>query len=54
VLHRRRATGSASGIEVDRLDGAVCTLAHGTIVGIDYFNDQGQSLDAAGLDERPR
>ncbi len=51
VLHRMRATGSASGIEVDRLDGVVYTLAQGAIVRIDYFNDQGQALDAAGLSE---
>ncbi len=49
TLHRMRATGSASGIEVDRLDGAVYTLANGSIVRIDYFNDQEQALVAGGL-----
>jgi ketosteroid isomerase-like protein len=49
TLHRMKATGSASGIEVDRLDGAVYTLADGDIVRIDYFNDQRQALEAAGL-----
>jgi ketosteroid isomerase-like protein len=51
TLHRMKATGSASGIEVDRLDGAVYTLADGKIIRIDYFNDQQQALEAAGLSE---
>ena len=44
-----RATGRVSGIELDRLDGVLYTLAEGSIIRLDYFNDQQQALDAAGL-----
>lgn len=49
LLFRMRATGSTSGVEVDRLDGVVYTLAGGSIIRMDYFNDQRQALEAVGL-----
>jgi hypothetical protein len=51
LLFRMRATGSTSGVEVDRLDGIAYTLAAGSIIRMDYFNDQRQALEAVGLSE---
>ncbi len=51
VLQRMRATGRTSGLELDRLDGVVYTLAEGNIIRIDYFNDQQQALEAVRLSE---
>lgn len=51
ALFRMVATGTGSGVEVDRLDGVAYTLADSSIVRMDYFNDQQQALEAAGLEE---
>jgi ketosteroid isomerase-like protein len=50
-LFRIRATGAGSGIEVERDDAIVWELREGKLVRLDYFNDQGRALDAAGLSE---
>jgi ketosteroid isomerase-like protein len=49
VVLRMRATGAASGIEIDRQDASVNVVRDGRIVGIDYFNSRAQALEAAGL-----
>ena len=46
-----RATVRTSGVELDRIDGVVYTLAAGRSVRIDYFNDQKQALEAVGMAE---
>ncbi len=50
-LFRIRAVGAGSGVPVERDDGIVWTFSGGRLIRIDYFNDQDQALDAAGLDE---
>ena len=51
LLQRMKATGRTSGLEIDRLDGVVYTLAGGSIARIDYFNSPQQALEAVGLSE---
>lgn len=51
ALFRMRATGRASGVEVERLDGLTYTLAEGSIIRMDYFNEQRQAIEAAGLSD---
>jgi ketosteroid isomerase-like protein len=46
-----RATGRASGVSVERKDAIVSTFQDGKITRIDYYNDQAQALEAAGLRE---
>jgi len=43
--------GAGSGVPVERDDGIVWTFARGGLIRIDYFNDQDQALEAAGLGE---
>jgi ketosteroid isomerase-like protein len=49
VVIRLKALGHSSGIEVERHDGLLFTLAAGKIVRLDYFNNKPQALDAVGL-----
>ena len=46
-----RVTGRASGVSVERKDAIVSTFRDGKITRIDYYNDQAQALEAAGLSE---
>ena len=49
VIVQMKATGVASGIEIERQDGIVYRLREGRIVRLDYFNSAEQALAAAGL-----
>jgi ketosteroid isomerase-like protein len=46
-----RVTGRGSGVSVERKDAIVSTFQDGKITRIDYYNDQTQALEAAGLSE---
>ena len=50
-LFRIRAVGAGSGVLVERDDGMVWTFRDGRLVRLDYFNDQHQALEAAGLSQ---
>ena len=50
-LFRIRAVGVGSGVPVERGDGMVWKFRDGKLARLDYFNDQGQALEAAGLRE---
>jgi ketosteroid isomerase-like protein len=45
------ARGLGSGVEVERLDGAVWTLRDGKCIRLDYYNSKQQALKAVGLEE---
>jgi ketosteroid isomerase-like protein len=51
ALFRIVTRGRDSLIEMTRLDGAVYTLRNGKISRIEYYNDQREALEAAGLPE---
>ena len=51
ALFRMIARGEGSGLEVERLDAIVYRLKGTKIVRLEYFNDQEQALEAAGLSE---
>lgn len=51
ALFRIVTRGRGSLIEMTRLDGAVYTLHNGKISRIEYYNDQREALEAAGLSE---
>ena len=46
---RVHAKGRRSGVEVERLNGAVWTLRDGKCVRLDYYDSRDQALQAAGL-----
>ena len=50
VLHVY-AKGRHSGVDVERLDGAVWTLRGGKAVRLDYYGSREQALEAVGLSE---
>jgi ketosteroid isomerase-like protein len=50
AILRVRAKGRHSGVEVERVDGAVFTFAHNKVVRLDYYNDRSQALKAVGLE----
>jgi uncharacterized protein len=50
VFIRMKTTGLGSGVEIERKDAEVFTVAHGKIVRLDYYNDRKQALKAVGLD----
>ncbi len=50
-LFRIRAVGAGSGVSVERGDGIVWTFRGGKLARLDYFNDQAEALEAAGLRE---
>jgi uncharacterized protein len=51
VVLQLTATGKGSGIEVKRRDGMVFTLRDGKSVRVDYYNNEAQALEAAGLSD---
>ena len=46
-----RATGRGSGAAVERKDAMISTFRSGKVTRVEYFNDQSQALEAAGLSE---
>jgi ketosteroid isomerase-like protein len=50
-LFRIRAVGAGSGATVERGDGMVWTFRGDKLARLDYFNDQDEALEAAGLKE---
>ena len=50
-LFRIRAVGAGSGVPVERGDAMVWTFRDDKLARLDYFNDQGQALEAVGLRE---
>ena len=50
-LFRLRAVGAGSGAVVERSDGIVWTFRDDKLFRVDYFNDQGEALEAVGLGE---
>jgi ketosteroid isomerase-like protein len=50
VVAKMHARGRSSGVEVDRQDALLYELRDGLIIRIDYFNNKGDALAAAGLD----
>lgn len=52
LVFRMTAKGRGSGVEVTRRDGMVWTLRGGQVTRIDYFNNEPQALQAAGLSEQ--
>jgi ketosteroid isomerase-like protein len=50
-LFRIRAVGAGSGASVERGDGMLWTFRDGKLARLDYFNDQAEALEAAGLSE---
>ena len=48
---RVHATGRQSGVDVERVDGAVWTLREGRCVRLDYYGSREEALEAAGLRE---
>ena len=51
AILRVHAKGRQSGLEVERVDGAVWTLRDGKCVRLDYYGNREQALEAAGLSE---
>jgi ketosteroid isomerase-like protein len=51
VLARLSARGRASGVSLVRRDGMVWTVRNDKVVRLDYFNNPGEALEAAGLRE---
>ncbi len=46
-----KVKGRGSDVDVERRDAMVCAMREGRIARIDYYNDRGQALKAAGLEE---
>jgi ketosteroid isomerase-like protein len=53
AILRVHAKGRQSGVDVERLDGAVWTLSAGKCVRLDYYGSSDQALEAAGLPGTP-
>jgi hypothetical protein len=51
AILRLYAQGRSSGVNVERLDGAVWTLSAGMCVRLDYYGSSQQALKAVGLKE---
>jgi len=51
AVFRSIAKGKGSGIEIERHDAIVYEVRNGKIERLEYFNDQGRALQAAGLSE---
>lgn len=49
VIAQMKATGVASGIEIERQDGIVYRVRDGRISRLDYFNSAEQAVEAAGV-----
>jgi ketosteroid isomerase-like protein len=50
-LFRIHAVGAGSGASVERGDAMLWTFRDGKLARLDYFNDQTEALEAAGLSE---
>jgi ketosteroid isomerase-like protein len=50
VLHVH-ARGRQSGVDVERVDGAVYTMREGKCVRLDYYGSKEQALEAVGLSD---
>ena len=48
---RVHAKGRESGVDVERLDGAVWTFRDGKCIRLDYYGSEAEALEAAGLRE---
>jgi ketosteroid isomerase-like protein len=48
---RVHAKGRGSGVDVERVDGAVWTLRDGKCIRLDYYGSRAEALEAAGLSE---
>jgi ketosteroid isomerase-like protein len=48
---RVHAKGRGSGVDLERVDGAVWTLRDGKCVRLDYYGSKNQALEALGLRE---
>ena len=48
---RVHATGRLSGVDVERIDGAVWTLRYGKCIRFDYYGSKAEALEAVGLEE---
>jgi ketosteroid isomerase-like protein len=48
---RVHAKGRGSGVDVERVDGAVWTLRNGKAVRLDYYGSKAEALKAVGLAE---
>jgi uncharacterized protein len=51
-VFRLTATGRGSGVEVERRDAMVLTFRDGKTTRIDYYNNEPQALQAAGVAQR--
>jgi len=51
VFVRATATGSGSGVPVERRTAHECTFSEGSLVHFKVYSDRGDALDAAGLRE---
>jgi ketosteroid isomerase-like protein len=51
VVLRMTAKGKGSGVEVNRRDAMVYTVRDGKTVRLDYYNNEAEALEAAGLSE---
>jgi ketosteroid isomerase-like protein len=50
AVPRVYARGRGSGVDVERLDGAVWTLRDGKCIRLDYYGSKAEALKAVGLD----
>jgi ketosteroid isomerase-like protein len=44
-------TGKGSGLQIERRDGMVWTIVGGMVVRVDYYNNEEQALEAAGVEQ---
>ena len=44
-------TGKGSGLKIERRDGMVWTIVDGTVLRVDYYNNEAQALEAAGVEQ---
>jgi ketosteroid isomerase-like protein len=51
AIVRVHAKGRQSGVDLERLDGALWTLSAGKCVRLDYYGSSEQALEAAGLQQ---
>jgi ketosteroid isomerase-like protein len=51
AVFRVKATGRASGVDIERQDAILYVLRDLQVVRLDYYNSKQQALDAAGLRE---
>jgi len=49
IVFQLTAKGRGSGVEVKRRDAMILTIRDGKSVRLDYYNDESQALQAAGL-----